>query len=281
MTLATVLLADRALIRVSGGDAFEFLQGLITYDLELLAQSGAGAGALLSPQGKVLVDFLIIREDDGFLFDLPADAAPDFLKRLTMYKLRSKVELENVTESVSVFAVLNGDVPDAVDDPRHKLLGQRLYLPKSAKALEGDALSQNDYSLRLIEVGIPQAPVDYTLGDVFPHDINLDQMNGIGFQKGCFVGQEVVSRVKHRGTARKRFVLVSAQQDLPAPGTELEAGGKAIGRLGRSVGHKGLAQVRIDRVGAALHSHEEILADGVPVELALPDGVSFSWGRSS
>ncbi|MEH6727361.1 MAG: folate-binding protein YgfZ [Hyphomicrobiales bacterium] len=290
MTVSAVRLTNRALVHVGGADAETFLQGLITFDMERLKQHASGFGALLTPQGKLLFDFFVVPMDNGFLLDTLADAGPDLVKRLSMYKLRADVSVSDITEDVTVLALLpsadGGDLPAVpgtmVVDPRHVGLGHRAYVPNAAigAALADAALvidEMDSYLAKRIELGVPEAPLDYTYGEVFPHDINLDQINAVGFEKGCFVGQEVVSRMKHRGTARRRVVLVSSTEELPETGTEITVEKKIVGTLGSVSTHIGLAAVRIDRVNDAMEEGTFIKAGSVQVTLAIPDWVSFRW----
>lgn len=290
MSIAAVKLENRALIHMKGADAETLLQGLITFDMERLKTNDSGFGALLTPQGKVLFDFIILPMGDGFLFDTLAGAGSDLLKRMSMYKLRSDVQLEDVSDAYSVLAFVPSSPDDAlpklsdpiVSDPRHVGLGYRAYVPVAdvdvvlAKA-NVSLDTSSSYTAKRVELAIPEAPVDYKYADVFPHDINLDQMHGVGFDKGCFVGQEVVSRVKHRGTARKRIVIVSSDDKLPEPGTDIQSENKSIGTLGSVADNKGLAMVRLDKVNDVLEEGRNINAGDVRVTPALPDWVSFSW----
>lgn len=290
MSIAAIKLEDRALIHITGADAEGLLQGLITFDMDRLKAKDSGFGALLTPQGKVLFDFFIVPMDDGFLFDTLAEAAPDFLKRMSMYKLRSDMQLKDVSDMFTVVALVPSTIDEEVPalpgtvvaDPRHIGLGHRAYVPTAAI---GAALADADlvvdepafYTSKRVALAVPEAPIDYNYGDVFPHDINLDQVHGVGFNKGCFVGQEVVSRVKHRGTARKRIVIVSSDDLLPDPGTDIQSEKKSIGTLGSVSDHIGLAMVRVDKVNDALEEGHYINAGDVRLTPALPDWVSFSW----
>lgn len=290
MSVTAIKLENRALIHVGGADAEGLLQGVITFDMERLKTNDSGFGALLTPQGKVLFDFFIMPMNGGFLFDTLAEAGADLLKRMSMYKLRADVQIKNVTEELTVIALLDAtsDVVlpklpgDCIADPRHMSLGHRLYVPTSDfdAALVEARLSLADpeiYKRKRIGLAIPEAPLDYSYGDVFPHDINLDQINAVAFKKGCFVGQEVVSRVKHRGTSRKRIVMVSSDDMLPETGADIHCEKKSIGTLGSVSGRNGLALVRVDKVNDALEEGHYINAGDVRIAPALPDWVSFSW----
>ena len=290
MSVSAIHVENRALLHVGGAEAEAFLQGLITFDMDRLKIRKSGFGALLTPQGKVLFDFFIVPMNDGFLLDTLADAGADLLKRLSMYKLRADVKVTDITGDLSVVALIeSGDGDDqphlpgaVVPDPRHVSMGQRAYIPSAGigAALADAALVLDEtdaYLASRIELGIPEAPLYYAYGEVFPHDINLDQINAVGFEKGCFVGQEVVSRMRHRGTARRRIVLVSSTDQLPEPGTDITVEKKSIGTLGSVSTHVGLAQVRLDRANEAMEQGHFIKAGTIQVTLAIPDWVSFKW----
>jgi folate-binding protein YgfZ len=150
----------------------------------------------------------------------------------------------------------------------------RIY---GAEQGSGDGRDLAAWHALRIAGGVAESGADYQLGDAFPHDVLLDQMSGVGFGKGCYVGQEVVSRMQHRGTARRRVLLVSAVGPLPAPGTELTVEGKPVGALGSVSGKQGLAIARIDRVKSAIDNGRDILADGIPVTLAIPGWAKFTF----
>lgn len=268
-------LSDRSLIRVSGDDARAFLQNLVTCEVEALDDSEASYGALLTPQGKILFDFFVIFTQEGFLIDTASFAADDLVKRLKFYKLRAKVEIERIGDEMAVTAYWGGK-PDAasgvlIADPRLADLGWRLY---SDNPSAGEA---GDYDAHRIALGIPEGGKDYDLGDAFPHEALMDQNSGIDFAKGCFVGQEVVSRMQHRGTARKRIVMVEGTGELPAAGTAITAGGKPAGAMGSSSGRTGLAMIRLDRAKAAMDTGNDITADGTDLVISLPPWAGFGW----
>lgn len=271
--MPSAFLADRRLIRVSGTGAEEFLNNLITADVENLPAGEARAAALLTPQGKILFDFLIWRDGGDYLIETSAAEQDALLRRLTMYKLRAPVDLKVETvEGVSVF--WNGNAPAAgIKDGRFAKAGVDLLRIPGASASDDVAA----YDALRVDHGIAESGRDYALQDAFPHDVLMDVNDGISFRKGCFVGQEVVSRMKHRGTARRRVVTVSAEGALPVSGTEITADGKPVGTLGTICGNRALAIVRIDRIADALASGTPLLAGTVPVTVALPawSGLSF------
>ncbi|WP_129565869.1 YgfZ/GcvT domain-containing protein [Agrobacterium tumefaciens] len=271
--MPSAFLADRRLIRVTGTGAEEFLNNLITADIENLPAGEARAAALLTPQGKILFDFLIWRDGGDYLIETGAAEQDALLRRLTMYKLRAPVDLKVETvEGVSVFWTETTPVA-GVRDGRFAKAGIDLFRLPGASA-SGDVAA---YDALRVDHGIAESGRDYALQDAFPHDVLMDVNDGVSFRKGCFVGQEVVSRMKHRGTARRRVVTVSAGGALPASGTEITADGKPVGTLGTVCGNRALAIVRIDRIADALASGTPLLAETVPVTVALPawSGLSF------
>ncbi|OWV67757.1 aminomethyltransferase [Rhizobium sp. R339] len=275
-----VFLKDRALLFVSGAEAQPFLQNLITTDIVSLGADEARPGALLTPQGKILFDFMVWREGDGYMLETDAGQRDGLLKRLTMYKLRAAVTLaahaqEGVTVSWSDDADGVPGVRDSqgVRDSRFAKAGVTLVRRAGRHGDDAEAL----YDTLRISHGIVTSGADFALQDAFPHDVLMDLNGGLSFKKGCYVGQEVVSRMQHRGTARRRVVTVSAATALPETGAEITAAGKPVGTLGSVEGGKGLAIVRIDRAGAAIAASTPLLAGETPVSLALPtwSGLAF------
>lgn len=266
-------LPSRSLIRLTGGDVQDFLQGLITTDIDSLPEGEARPGALLTPQGKILFDFLVWRDGNGFFIETETVQREALMRRLTMYKLRAAVDIAaGPEEGIAVFWGEDAG-KGAVKDAAFAKAG--ITLTRMPSQLS-DGPEAAYHALR-IEAGIPMSGHDYGLQDAFPHDVLLDQTNGLSFRKGCYVGQEVVSRMQHRGTARRRVAIVSGETALPASGTEITAGGKPVGTLGSVFGNKGLAIVRIDRVGDALTRGVPLSAGDVTVSLTLPawSGLSF------
>ena len=281
-----VHLADRSLVSVSGADAEHLLQNILTTDLDKLGEGEARPGALLTPQGKILFDFLVSRDGSGgFRLDCRADVTDDFIRRLMLYRLRAKAEISKPDQSF-VSVSWQGDSSASQDDSSELPQGAASVrdarfagVPAVHRIYSTEAPGASDppwHDLRIAN-GIAESGPDYALGDAFPHDVLLDQSGGVGFTKGCYVGQEVVSRMQHRGTARRRVLLVAAHKALPESGTELLAGGRAIGTLGSVAGTRGLAIARIDRVKDALDAGQEITAGGVPVSLAIPGWAKFTF----
>jgi tRNA-modifying protein YgfZ len=281
--MKAAFLPDRGVLKVSGEAARDFLNGLVTADIMLLQPGLARFGALLTPQGKIVADFLITEapggHGGGFLIDCPRALAPMLADKLSFYKLRAKVAIENLSDSLGVVAAWQGDIatkPDlAFPDPRSSSLGWRIFAPeelaqKVADLIGAELVDSAAYESHRIASGVPRGGLDFMYGDAFPHETNMDHLHGVDFEKGCYVGQEVVSRMQHRGTARTRTVRVVIDGPAPEPGTTLLAGEKPVGTMGSTAGHNGLALIRIDRVADALRDGLPLLAGGLAVRLADP-----------
>lgn len=276
------LLRDRALISVSGPDAEQFLQNILTTDLDTLASGQAKPGALLTPQGKILFDFLISRAgDNAFRLECRADVADDFMRRLMLYKLRAKVEIAKTDQGLVAVAWSSDSTALQFDSTR---VADARFSDVAVSRFYGSGADDGDLAawqgLRIAH-GIAESGSDYQLGDTFPHDVLLDETGGVGFRKGCYVGQEVVSRMQHRGTARRRVLIARAERPLPDPGTELTVDGRPVGTLGSTAGTTGLAIARIDRVKAALDAGQPILAGDAAVSLTIPAWAKFTFPQEA
>jgi folate-binding protein YgfZ len=282
--MKAALLPDRGVVKVSGDDARDFLNGLVTTDATLLRPGLGRFGALLTPQGKIIVDFLITEAPSGhgggFLIDCPRALAQALADKLGFYKLRAKVAVENLSDNLGVLAAWDGEFavkPDlAFADPRSAALGWRILVPaelaqKVANLIGADLVDSPAYDAHRIASGVPRGGLDFMYGDAFPHETNMDRLHGVDFDKGCYVGQEVVSRMQHRGTARTRTVRVILDDFSPEPGTTVLAGDKPVGTMGSTAGHNGLALIRTDRVADALDAGKPLTAGGLSIRLADPD----------
>jgi folate-binding protein YgfZ len=288
--MKAALLIDRGVVKVAGSDARKFLNGLLTIDLGRLAPARARFAALLTPQGKVIADFIVTeaKEADGggFFFDCPRTLAPALVQRLNFYKLRAKVIVEDLSETLGVLATWDGTGSTGYGlcygDPRLPELGSRCMLPphlagKAAADLAAALVEADDYEAHRIALGVPRGGPDFAYGDAFPHEIDLDQLGGVDFDKGCFVGQEVVSRIEHRGTARTRIVPVSYEGLAPEAGMPVSVGGKPVGTLGSTARGRGLAMLRLDRVAEALAEGQPLVAGSVAVRLVKPAWARFAF----
>ena len=284
--MKAAFLPDRGVVKVSGEDARNFLNGLVTTDVTQLAPGLGRFGALLTPQGKIIADFLITEAPSGhgggFLLDCPRALAKGLADKLGFYKLRAKVTVENLSDSLGVLAAWDGDFtvrPDlSFADPRNDALGWRILIPeelrqKVADLVGAELVDSGLYEAHRIAAGAPRGGLDFMYGDAFPHETNMDRLHGVDFEKGCYVGQEVVSRMQHRGTARTRTVKVILDGFAPEPGTAILAGDKPVGTIGSTSGQLGLALIRTDRVTDALDAGLPLTAGGLGLRLADPDSV--------
>jgi folate-binding protein YgfZ len=274
-------LSRRGVVAVGGVDARKFLDDLITSDIAR-TDNGAAYGGLLTPQGKILFDFLVFADGERFLFDLPRRLVGDFIKRLSFYRLRAKVEIADLSDERIVVAAWGRSAPPMLDgpvatDPRLAALGFRGIVPPGADlAADFSEASEAEYDAHRIGLGVPEGGIDFVFGEAFPHDADMDQLGGVDFDKGCYVGQEVVSRMEHRGTARRRIIRARGSA-LPPAGTAITAGEKPIGTLGSVSGGEGLALVRLDRAKDAIDAGSVIKAGEATIELSLPPWAKFGW----
>jgi tRNA-modifying protein YgfZ len=282
--MKAAFLRDRGVVKVSGEDARNFLNGLVTSDLTQVQPGFGRFGALLTPQGKITADFLITEAPSGhgggFLLDAPVALAKGLTDKLGFYKLRAKVAVENLSGNLGVLAAWDGEPvmrPDLMfADPRHEALGWRILVPeelqqKAAASIGADLVDGDTYEAHRIALGIPRGGLDFIYGDAFPHETNMDRLHGVDFDKGCYVGQEVVSRMQHRGTARTRTVKVLLDGLAPEAGAAILADNKPVGTMGSSANGNGIALIRTDRAADALDAGISLTAGGLALRLADPD----------
>jgi folate-binding protein YgfZ len=278
--MKAALLPDRGVVKVAGEPARGFLNGLLTADIAEMTPQTPRYAALLTPQGKIIADFIVAQapaEDGGdFFLDCPRALAGTLVEKLNFYKLRAKVTVQDLSETLGVMAVWDGAGDTGYGlvypDPRLPALGARIMLPphladKAAEDVGAELVDAGDYEAHRIALGVPRGGLDFIYGETFPHDADLDQLNGVDFKKGCFVGQEVVSRVEHRGTARSRIVPVAFDDFAAEAGSPVLAGDKSVGTMGSSSGKNGLALLRLDRVEDALAAGITLTAGGIPFRL--------------
>jgi folate-binding protein YgfZ len=290
--MKAALLPDRGMVKVAGPDARKFLNGLVTADMGNVTPARACFAALLTPQGKIMVDFIVAEAADGsFLLDCPRALAAALVERLAFYKLRAKVTLDNQSGGFGVMAIWDGvDVIRPAPglggsyvyaDPRLPELGLRCPLPAppadTAAVFGAELVDAAAYEAHRIALAVPAGGLDFAYGDAFPHEADMDQLNGVDFQKGCFVGQEVVSRMEHRRSARTRVVPVALDGAAPAAGSAVTAAGKPMGVMGSAAGRRGLALLRLDRVEEALANGASLQAGGVALKLVKPAWARFAF----
>jgi tRNA-modifying protein YgfZ len=287
--MKAALLPDRGVVKVAGMDARKFLNGLVTADMGKVTPANPSFAALLTPQGKIIVDFIIADSDvpdgHGFYLDCPRALVPALVERLGFYKLRAKVAVENVSDSVGVMAIWDSATPAHwgvnYPDPRLPELGWRCISPPqpadAAAAFGAELVDAAAYEAHRIALGVPAGGLDFAYGDAFPHEADMDQLHGVDFNKGCFVGQEVVSRMEHRGSARSRVVPVAFAGAAPATGIAVTAAGKPVGVMGSVAAGRGLATLRLDRVDEALAGGASLSAGAVELRLVKPAWARFAF----
>jgi folate-binding protein YgfZ len=279
-------------VKVAGEDARNFLNGLLTADVATVTPERAAFAALLTPQGKIMVDMIVAEapagDGGGFFLDCPRALAKTLVDRLSFYKLRAKVIVEDLSEVLGVMASWDGggetEYGLCYADPRLAALGVRCMLPphlgpEAAADLGATPAEASDYEAHRVTLGAPRGGLDFNYNDAFPHEADMDQLNGIDFEKGCYVGQEVVSRVEHRGTARKRVVPVAFADFAAETGVAVKAGDIDIGVMGSSVrgSGRGLAMLRLDRVAEALATGKTLMSGGMTLSVVKPDWARFDW----
>ena len=290
--MKAALLGDRGVVKVAGEDARKFLNGLLTTDIAKVTPQRASFAALLTPQGKIMVDMIVAEapaeDGGGFFIDCPRALSLTLTDRLNFYRLRAKVLVEDLSAVLGVLAIWKGtretEYGLCYADPRLEALGMRCMLPPhlaaDAAADLGAALVEaSEYEAHRIALGAPRGGLDFQYSDAFPHEADMDQLNGVDFAKGCYVGQEVVSRVEHRGTARKRVVPVAFEDFAAEAGVVVKAGDTDIGLMGTSVrgGGRGLAMLRLDRVGDALAAGTPLMSGGMMLRPVKPAWARFAW----
>lgn len=270
------LLDSRAVLRVSGPDARAFLQGVVTQDVAALKSGEAAFSALLSPQGKILFDFIMVADGDGFLIDVAADAAEALAKRLALYKLRANVAVERTDRAVAAF--WGGAPPETaseavcIADPRLAALGWRcLGARQQMAALAGPAGGEDAYQAHRLALGVPEFGKDFAADEVFLLDVDYDALGAVSYSKGCFVGQEVSSRMKRKGDVRKRTLKLCFDGAPAGKGTPVTAGDSRLGAVLSGAGAAALALVRLDRLAAAREAGAPIKAGDKSVNIVFPD----------
>lgn len=251
------LLDDRGLVRVLGPAAPHFLQNIVTNDVEGLEIGALRFAALLTPQGKILFDFLIHRRGENeFWLDAPAAAIAPLVQRLKLYRLRAKVEIGDMSADFAVVAAPHG----APSDPRADLGARRIVARADAPPADAEALAA--YQARRVAAVLPEGLTDFAYGEMFPHDVNMDLLHGVDFAKGCYVGQEVVSRMRHRGEIRRRTVGVVCDEGGLVTGDVVYDGELALGSVGTVAGRHALAILRLDRAETAEQAGRSLIAGG-------------------
>ncbi|MCA8888234.1 MAG: hypothetical protein R3C40_03920 [Parvularculaceae bacterium] len=262
------ILTSRAVARITGADSRAFLQGLVTSDVLHAEPGSAVFTTLLTPQGKVLFDFFLAPVENGFLIDCRASAIEALVKRLTLYKLRARLTVELMPGLGVYLGKRDSGAPaeTSYGDPRLAELPSRMIAPRT-----DDAPSADDYyAERRRKLGVAEFGEDFDGEEVFLLDVNYDALNGVSYQKGCFVGQEVTSRMKRKGEIRKRTLIAAYSGAPPEKSTPLLAGETEIGRILSAGAGTALALVRIDRMREALDAGATVIAGQAVAHLSFP-----------
>jgi hypothetical protein len=274
-------LPDRGIVEVAGPDAAGFLHNLVTNDIASLPIGQAAYAGLLTPKGKIMFDFLVYRRgEESFLLDCAKDVAADLAKRLALYKLRAKIAVSDHGGELSVGASWGEDAGlpvaqglETYDDPRYGPLGKRFIAPPAFwdehQSDAGDDAARA-YHRHRISLGVPEGGRDFAFGEAFPHDACFEALNGVDYRKGCYIGQEVVSRMHHKGTAKTGVAIVEAAADLPEGGAVIHAGDSPAGQLGSVDGTRGIAMLRMDRIEKAQGDGLPVTADGREITVTIP-----------
>ena len=275
-------LPSRGAVSVTGPDAETFLQGLLSNDVRRAAPGAAVWAALLTPQGKFLFDMFVVRTAEGFLLETHRAWAGPLAAKLRFYKLRAKVEIADASENWQVFAAwgpnaegLNAAGPNAAahgfPDPRLAALGYRALVPAGAAPPPGvAAATEAAWHLHRLSLGVPDSVTDVPQEQAFLMDSGFDELHGIDFRKGCYVGQELTARMKHRGTAKKRLLPVQFDGDTPPSGTPISDGDTEIGTVMGGLGARAMASIRLDRMAEAEAAGRPLTAQGRALTVERP-----------
>ena len=292
-TVKSLHLLDRQVLRISGAEARVFLQGLVSNDMMRVSESYVIYAALLTPQGKYLHDFFISEFKNSFYLDCEASRIDDLFKRLKIFKLRSEIKLE-IVEGMTVMALFGDYVHDNLPvnssegsamqwldgilftDPRLNNIGARAILPENSlefSDLDFDLMSSTfeEYDTLRITLGLPDGSRDLLVDKSTLLESGFEELNGVDFDKGCYVGQELTARTKHRGLIKKRLLPVKFEGNPPASGTEILQGAKRVGELRSVAGSSALALLRLEALG----NSEQFIAGGTTLTLQKPHWANF------
>lgn len=284
-----IQLTDRSIVRISGEDSRTFLQGLISNDINKADGTQAVYAALLTPQGKYLFDFFIVADGADLLMDCPKSDADTLIKKLTMFKLRSKASLEDISADHAVYALIGTDAADVLTegaqtkteggailyaDPRLAQAGVRVIAPSHTDPAElgGDNGSEDDYQAHRIALGLPEAPFDLEKEKSILLESGFDELAGVDWKKGCYMGQELTARTKYRGLVKKRLFPVSLSKAGAKPGSDIMQDGKVVGELRSVMDDRGIAMLRLKALGGPEMSAGDInVFPAVPEWMQLPE----------
>lgn len=287
-------LNSRTILSVSGPEAKEFLQGLVTNNLDNISETHTLYAALLTPQGKILFDFFISHPmPDTFWLECSVAQSADLAKRLTFYKLRADVTITTLSDSHKVIAIWGDGTTDIFAtatagsagklldgfgyvDPRDATAGLRVIIDSNKTPAGLQQSDEQAYNTHRIKLGLADTDADIGSSQRFPHECNLDVINGVDFSKGCYVGQEVVSRMYHKTTVRKRILPISASHSLTT-GDKISAGEKVVGDILSTAGTHALATVRLDRADQALAANVALKTGDTDITLTRSNWATFDF----
>jgi len=284
-------LNSRSVIEVTGSDAQDFLQGLITNNISAVNPGKAAYAALLTPQGKILFDFFVCQPQPGtYWLECSHQQSADLAKRLTFYKLRADVAIATLSDDHKVICIWGDSAGNLLDnhlagaalggygyvDPRTAKAGLRVITKAGAPPNIGTEVDVDAYTTHRVHLGLADSDEDIGSSQRFVHECNLDMTNGVDFTKGCYVGQEVVSRMHHKQAARKRILPVSSSLPL-ATGAAIIASDKSIGEILTATGTGALAAIRLDKADAAIEAGDALTVDDTAITLIRPDWANFTF----
>jgi len=264
----TACLNSRGVLEIGGADRVAFLNGLVSNDVSLALPGRAVWAALLSPQGRYLTDFFILADQERLLLDAPAQAVADLQRRLSRYRLRSAVTLQDLSSTLRVYAAWDGvppQVPISAPDPRLEGAGYRMISSVEIP----DTAGQAGYDAHRLHLGLPDGPPDLEPEKTLLLEAGFDELGGVAWNKGCYMGQELTARTKYRGLVKRRLVPVTLDSVPPPAGTPILAEGVEVGSLRSSAGQIGLAMLRIDAL------HKPLLAGNAMVQPKIPDWMNL------
>lgn len=275
---------DRGVIRITGDDTETFLQGLISNDIRRADGTRGLYAALLTPQGKYLFDFFIVRDGDALLVDCYRNDIDLFVKKLTMFKLRSKVTLENVSDEYDVYALFGDNVSAELSmtgaqhktddgcisytDPRLDQAGVRAFVPCDVDvAAWGEDASDDAYQYHRISLGLVETPLDLVKDKSILLESGFDELSGVDWKKGCYMGQELTARTKYRGLIKKRLIPIKITDGAPATGSMISYAGKTVGDVRSISGDMAIAMLKLD----AIQNADTLDLDGATATPVVPD----------
>lgn len=283
-SLTSVRLENRGVIVAEGTDTENFLQGLVSNDIRRLGVDNALYAGLLTPQGKYLHDFFLIRLGRTVAIECERSRLADLMRRLVAYRLRARVSLEDVSDRYAVVSIFGAGTPrletaSVYADPRLEALGWRALMPRDDADTELEKAgitcgSAADYDSLRLGLGVPDGSRDILVEKSFLLEANFEELNGVDFDKGCYIGQENTTRQKRRGAVRKRLMRVDIEGAPPPPDTQIMLADKPAGTMRSSGGTTGIALLRLEHVARAEASGEPLRAGDARLKPIKPE-----WAR--